>query len=147
VQDIIERSIEIPVTIDVVWAALTSEEGVKAWFGDEATIDLRPGGEARFGWSEYGASTHAIVEVVDRPNRFAYRWAAIGVDRADEGPSTLVEFRLEQLTNATLVSVHESGFASLPDDIRSKNLQENTSGWNAEMQDLFDYLTAAARAS
>lgn len=146
-QDIIERSIEIPVTIDVVWAALTSEEGVKAWFGDEATIDLRPGGEARFGWSEYGASTHAIVEVVDRPNRFAFRWAARNLDRADEGPSTLVEFRLEQLANGTLVSVHESGLAGLPDDIRSKTLQENTSGWNAEMQDLYDYLTATAQAS
>jgi len=144
-QDTIERSINIPVDIEVVWAALTSEAGIKEWFGDEATIDLRPGGEARFGWTEYGSSSHAIVETVDAPNRFAYRWTAQGADRADVGPSTLVEFTLEQVANGTLVSVRESGFAALPDDIRSKNLQENTSGWNAEMQDLYDYLTAAAR--
>ena len=27
-----------------VWAALTTAEGLAAWFGDQATIDLRPGG-------------------------------------------------------------------------------------------------------
>ena len=143
-QDIIERTVHIPVEIEKVWEALTSADGIGRWFGDQADIDLRPGGEARFGWTDYGASSHAIIVDVDRPTRFSYRWAATGVERADSGPSTLVEFSLEIKDGGTSVHVRESGFALLPPEIVEESLRENTSGWKAEMQDLVDYLAAAA---
>jgi uncharacterized protein YndB with AHSA1/START domain len=143
-QDIIERTVHIPVEIEKVWEALTSAEGISRWFGDQAEIDLRPGGEARFSWTEYGASSHAIIVDVDRPTRFSYRWAATGVERADSGPSTLVEFSLKIKDGGTSVHVRESGFASLPPEIIEESLRENTSGWKAEMQDLVDYLAAPA---
>jgi uncharacterized protein YndB with AHSA1/START domain len=142
-QDTIERTVFIPVHIDVVWEALTSADGIRSWFGDEAEIDLRSGGEARFGWSEYESSSHAIVVDVERPTRFSYRWTAGGAERADTGPSTLVEFTLVGSSEGTKVTVLESGFASLPAEIMEETLKENTSGWQAEIQDLHDYLVAA----
>ena len=30
-----------------LWPALTTAEGLSAWLGDRATIDLRPGGRRR----------------------------------------------------------------------------------------------------
>ena len=54
-RDIIERTIHIPVDIERVWEALTSADGIDNWFGDQAEIDLRPGGEARFGCTESGS--------------------------------------------------------------------------------------------
>jgi uncharacterized protein YndB with AHSA1/START domain len=143
-QDIIERTIHIPVDIERVWEALTSADGIGNWFGDQAEIDLRPGGEARFGWTEYGSSSHAVVVDVDRPSRFSYRWTAGEAERADVGPSTLVEFTMIERNGGTDVSVRESGFASLPLEIIEDSLKSNTSGWKAEMQDLHDYLVAAA---
>jgi uncharacterized protein YndB with AHSA1/START domain len=143
-QDTIVASIEIPVDIEVVWSALTTADGIREWFGDEAEVDLRPGGEARFGWSEYGSSSHAVVVEVMRPYGFSYRWAATGVERADTGPSTLVEFTLSSTDAGTTVTVRESGFASLPPEIIEDSLRENTSGWKSEMQDLHDYLVATA---
>jgi uncharacterized protein YndB with AHSA1/START domain len=142
-QDTIERTIFISTAIGVVWEALTTAEGIRSWFGDQAEIDLRPGGEARFGWTEYEASSHAIVVVVDEPTRFSYRWAATGVERADTGPSTLVEFTLVESDGGTEVTVLESGFASLPSEIIEESLRDNTSGWKAEMQDLLEYLAPA----
>ena len=141
-KDTIERSIQIPVDIETVWSALTTADGIRAWFGDEAEIDLRPGGEARFGWTEYGSSSHAIVIEVMRPHGFSYRWAASGAERADSGPSTLVEFTLSTTGVGTKVTVKESGFASLPPEIIEDSLRENTAGWKSEMQDLHDYLAA-----
>ncbi len=141
-QDTIERTIEIPGTIAAVWTALTTAEGIRNWFGDEAEIDLKAGGEARFGWTEYEASSHAIVVDVEPPTRFSYRWAATGSERADTGPSTLVEFTLESTRTGTSVTVVESGFASLPPEIYEQSIKENTSGWKSEMQDLHDYLAA-----
>jgi uncharacterized protein YndB with AHSA1/START domain len=142
-QDSIERTIHIPASIESVWSALTTAEGMRAWFGDEAEIDLKPGGEARFGWTEYEASSHAIVVNVDPPTRFSYRWAASGSERADTGPSTLVEFTLESTGTGTEVTVIESGFASLPPEMYDRSIRENASGWKAEMQDLHDVLATA----
>jgi hypothetical protein len=34
----------------------------------------------------------------------------------------------------------ETGFASLPDEIRAKVYQENNQGWQEELQDLVAYL-------
>jgi uncharacterized protein YndB with AHSA1/START domain len=142
-QDIIERSVTIPAGIETVWEALTTREGIRSWFGDEIEIDLTPGGEASFGWSEYGETAHAIVQDVVPPTRFSYRWVAVNTDRVDTGPSTLVEFSLSTKGSGTVVTVVESGFASLPVDIAERCLAENTSGWKAEMQDLVDYLKGA----
>ena len=50
--DRIERTVEIAHPPDQVWAALTTAEGLSAWFGDEAAIDLRPGGSA---WMKWGS--------------------------------------------------------------------------------------------
>lgn len=141
-QDTIERTIFVAADVDRVWDALTTAAGIRGWFGDEAEIDLRPGGEARFGWTEYGDSSHAIVVEVERPTRFSYRWAASGVDRADTGPSTLVVFTMADVDGGTNVTVVESGFASLPLEIIEKSLEENTAGWKAEMQDLRDHLAS-----
>jgi hypothetical protein len=39
--DRIERPVEIARPPSKVWAALTTAEGLAAWFGNEASIDLR----------------------------------------------------------------------------------------------------------
>ena len=44
--DRIERTVEIAHPPAKVWAALTTAEGLGTWFGNAATIDLRPGGAA-----------------------------------------------------------------------------------------------------
>jgi uncharacterized protein YndB with AHSA1/START domain len=42
--DRIQRTVAVAHPPEKVWAALTTAEGLGAWFGDEATIVLRPGG-------------------------------------------------------------------------------------------------------
>jgi uncharacterized protein YndB with AHSA1/START domain len=42
--DRIKRTVDVAHPPHTVWTALTTAEGPGAWFGDEATIDLRPGG-------------------------------------------------------------------------------------------------------
>ena len=48
--DRIERTVEIAHPPAKVWAALTTAEGLSAWFGNQAQIDLRPGGSAGMKW-------------------------------------------------------------------------------------------------
>jgi len=140
--DQIEREVLVPAVIERVWQAITTAGELAQWFGDIAELDLRKGGTAKFGWSEYGNTVHAVVEIVDPPTRFAFRWSALDDTRVEEGPSTLVEFTLETVAEGTKVRVVETGFASLPDELYRRQLDENTSGWKAELQDLVEYAAA-----
>ena len=50
--DRIERTISLTQSPAVVWAALTTAQGLGTWLGDkDATIDLRPGGAGKVNWS------------------------------------------------------------------------------------------------
>ncbi len=49
--DRIERTLELAHPPAKVWAALTTAEGLAAWFGNEAAIDLHPGGSAWMKWN------------------------------------------------------------------------------------------------
>jgi uncharacterized protein YndB with AHSA1/START domain len=44
--DRIERAVTLTRALGEVWQALTTSEGLSAWFGERADIDLRPGGAA-----------------------------------------------------------------------------------------------------
>lgn len=142
--DEIRREVVLDAPIDEVWEALTSPEHLSQWFGDSAEVDLRPGGRARFGWSEFDSVTEAIIDVVDRPTRFSFRWEALK-DTPVEQASTLVEFTLEPLGDGTRLTLVESGFSTLPDESYEERLQENTSGWTAELTDLSRYLSEVSQ--
>ena len=138
--DRIERRIEVSAPVERVWEALTDAADVAQWFGDVVEIDLRPGGRARFGWTQYDSVVDAVVDIVEPLQRFAYRWAAVAGVGVEDGPSTRVEFTLVATATGTEVTVVETGFAALPDDIYESTLRENRSGWKAEMRDLVGFL-------
>jgi uncharacterized protein YndB with AHSA1/START domain len=139
--DEIRRELVVEAPIERVWNALTSAEELAQWFGDSAEIELEPGGRARIGWSDYDSITDCIVEVVDRPTKFSFRWEAISGTPV-EVQSTLVEFTLRQEGDSTHVTLLEIGFADLPDEVYEERLAKNSSGWDAELDDLQTYLAA-----
>jgi uncharacterized protein YndB with AHSA1/START domain len=140
--DRIERTVEIAHPPAKVWAALTTAEGLAAWFGNEATIDLRPGGSARMRWIEEGFTADMRVERVEEPTVFAFTWPISGLP-ADDPRRTYVEFTLEPAGAGTRLTVVESGFAQLPEDVYRKAYDGNTEGWASELGELVDYLDAA----
>jgi len=139
--DRIERTVEVAHPPGKVWAALTTAEGLGAWFGDEAAIDLRPGGSARMRWSS-GSTVDLRVERVEEPTVFGFTWQIHGLPE-DDPRRTYVEFTLEPVGAGTRLRVVESGFAQLPEDAHRKAYDGNTDGWAAELAELADYLDAA----
>ena len=138
--DRIERTVEVAHPPGQVWAALTTAEGLGAWFGDEATIDLRPGGAARMRWSS-GFRVEMRVERVEEPTVFGFTWQIYGLPE-DDPRRTYVEFTLEPAGAGTRLRVVESGFAQLPEDAYRAAYDGNTKGWASELGELVDYLDA-----
>ena len=139
--DRIERTVEVAHPPGKVWAALTTAKGLGAWFGDEATIDLRPGGAARMRWSS-GFRVEMRVERVEEPTVFGFTWQIYGL-LEDDPRRTYVEFTLEPAGAGTRLRVVESGFAQLPEDAYRAAYDGNTKGWASELGELVDYLDAA----
>jgi uncharacterized protein YndB with AHSA1/START domain len=139
--DRIERTVEVAHPPHAVWAALTTAQGLAAWFGEEATIDLRPGGSARMRWSS-GFTVQMRVERVEEPIVFGFTWQIYGLP-ADDPRRTYVEFTLEPVGAGTRLTVVETGFAQLPEDAYRTAYNGNTKGWASELAELVSYLDAA----
>ena len=140
--DRIERTVDIAHPPAKVWAALTTAEGLSAWFGQEASIDLRPGGSGRMKWDS-GFSAEMRVERVEEPTVFGFTWHIFGLPE-DDPRRTYVEFTLEPTGAGTRLTVVESGFAQLTEDAHRSAYDGNTKGWASELGELVEYLDAAA---
>jgi uncharacterized protein YndB with AHSA1/START domain len=93
----IRKEIVLPATRDDVWDALTDADRLEDWFANDVELDLRPGGEASFRWSN-GEERRATVTEVEPERRLAFDWE-------DEGT---VEFTLADHPDGTRLVVVES---------------------------------------
>lgn len=139
--DCITRTVALAQPPATVWTALTTAEGLGTWFGNEATIDLRPGGAARVTWAG-GERADLRIERVEEPAVFGFTWHINGLPD-DDPRRTYVEFTLQPDGAGTRLTVVESGFAQLPDDAHGKAYDGNTEGWGAELGELVAHLDAA----
>ena len=104
----VEKRIVYPVGREEVWAAITRPEELSRWFGMEVvSFDLRPAGRIVFK-DAGGTSRRALIEEVEAPLRFAFRWlpgpaAGLALD-----PGSRVEFVLEEVPGGTALTVVET---------------------------------------
>lgn len=117
-----------------VWASLTDAAELTKWFAPRVELDLVVGGEGVFRWDEPAVEAKAVVEELEEPSRFVYRWEASFGD----GRMTRVEFGLEEVEGGTQLTLFESGFAELPPESRA----DHESGWDSELAELEEYLAA-----
>ena len=143
-QDVIERSISIVAPIEQVYAAISTPEQFGQWFCEGIEGDFEVGSQPVMDAGEYGKFRLAIV-AAEPPTYFAMRWVS-GIDipiTEDplKHPNTLIEYRLKSNDEGgTLVTVRESGFASLPSEFAQKNFDSNTGGWAFQMPRLQQFV-------
>ena len=143
IPDRIERTIELAQPPERVWEALTSAAGLGGWFGNRATVDLRPGGTAYVERDGKDSKVALTIVVVEPPTRFAWTWGIQGLPASDPR-RTYVEFTLAPSGGGTRLTVVESGFAQLPDELLDTAYHGNTEGWRKELAELAGYLHAPA---
>jgi uncharacterized protein YndB with AHSA1/START domain len=144
--DRIEREIVIEAPVERVWTTLTSAEHIGKWFADSgAEIDLKPGGAIVLHWKDYGAVA-GLVEKVESPHTFAYRWGNGPGQDPSGSNSTHVEFTLTPEGNGTRLRVVETGISTLDgsDEDRTKFYEEHSEGWKSELNELSEYTVKVA---
>ncbi len=142
VTDRIEREIVVAAPAERLWEVLTRPEHIGRWFeGMDVELDLRPGGMMVLTSQEFG-KFQAIVDQVEPPRLFAYRWARHPDTPVSEGTATRVEFTLTPQGDGTRVRVAESGFAST-DAVKvdqARHAEANSQGWRQVLGSLQRYV-------
>ncbi len=126
----VERNIWIKAPRERVWRAITDPEQVEQWFS--------PGTSWKSSGSGVGAKLYVqgagsaelytqIMEVYDPPRRVAMR----SLDT-----SNVVTWTLVEEDGGTRVTVTESGFAGLADEIRQQRIEQNAVGFGMLLENL-----------
>jgi uncharacterized protein YndB with AHSA1/START domain len=151
----IEHEIFIDAPIDVVWRTLTEPDQIVQWFTDRAELDLRPGGAGVLTWEDKATTrpvtSALVVETVEPPTRFSFRWNQPAGETPVDGNSMLVEFTLEAHgPERTHLRVVETGLGTIgwSDDDTARYLEEHRNGWSVHIASLQALLTdrSAGRA-
>lgn len=128
----IESEVMIDAPIDVVWRTITEPELISQWFADRVELELEPGGDGAMYFGNVDEGGPLVVEAVDPPTRFSYRWNHPAGKTPVEGNSVLVEFTLvSEGDERTRVRVVESGLERLcwPDADKEHYAGEHNNGW------------------
>lgn len=135
---VIEREVLIDAPAEVVWRTITEPDQISQWFADRVDLVVEPGARGYLRFGDQGGPV--VVEVVDPPARFSFRWNYPGGQEPVAGNSMLVEFTLTpDGAGRTRLRVTESGheLRDWPDAERLRYAQEHTEGWG----DFLDRLT------
>ncbi|HEX4181039.1 MAG TPA: SRPBCC family protein [Caulobacteraceae bacterium] len=138
----IEKTIELKAPVDRVWLALTDSAEFGAWFRVKLEDPFAPGELSR-GHITHPGYEHLVWEArvvrMEARRLFSFTWHPYAVDPNMDysgEPSTLVEFRLEEIGSGTRLTITESGFDALPAHRRDEALRMNDGGWSAQTQNI-----------
>ena len=137
----IAKHIELKAPVSRVWRALTDYREFGGWFRVRLDGPFVPGQISR-GQITYPGYEHvkwqAIVQKMEPERLFSFTWHHSLDPNADisKEPTTLVEFRLEKIGAGTLLTLTESGFENLPDDLRLEAFRRNDGGWTEQMKNI-----------
>jgi uncharacterized protein YndB with AHSA1/START domain len=135
---LVTRTVHINAHRSAVWAAITDPALITEWFGNTAELELRVGAPGRLGWDDFG-EFRIVVEEIDEPSAFAFRWAREKDTDPRTGNSTLVRFLLTDKDGGTELTVRETGWEEFEGDVEAA-MKDNTGGWVSELDELVAFL-------
>jgi uncharacterized protein YndB with AHSA1/START domain len=148
--DRIERKVLIKATRARVWRAVADAAEFGSWFGVDFKGKSFVAGKSVQGKITYPGYEHLTMEVLIEqvvPERLlSWRWHPAAIDPAvdySQEPTTLVVFELEEVDGGVMLRVVESGLDKIPLERRATVLRLNSSGWDAQMENVKKHVAKA----
>lgn len=141
----IKREITINASKQKIYDAITDPDKVTKWFPSTIEGDYSVGNQPILGFGDHGKNQIYIVDA--KPHEyFAYRWLPGANNFLGDVLSiknTLVEFLIEEVSSSSCkVTLTESGFTDLPEEIMQDAFKQNSGGWDFMLGRLITYLNA-----
>ncbi len=133
----VEKSVWINAPQVRVWKAVTTADQIPAWWGGEdwEIAALEKGGMIKFG--DPDNLMLATIDELDPPRQFTLCWPpephfhAITMDTM---------YLLAEEKGGTQVTVRETGFELLPDDVRQQRFDSTSTGYQTVLRGLKTYV-------
>ena len=159
--DRIVKKIVLRAPLERVWTAISDARQFGAWFGVELEGPFVAGaalvgrmvptvadpGVAAKQEPYRGARFEIVVDRIEPPRLFSFRWHPYAVDGGTDyskEPMTLVTFELAEAPGGTALTLTETGFDRLPPGRRDQAFTSNEGGWTMQMVLIEKYLAAHA---
>ena len=142
VPDRIEKRAVLRATRARVWRALTDAGEFGKWFGVLLEGPFAEGATVRGRISHPGyehLTMEVVVERMEAERYFSFRWHPGAIDPKidySQEPKTLVEFRLEESAEGTILTIVESGFDRIPLARRAEAFRLNDGGWTEQLRNI-----------
>ena len=144
--DRIEKHFEVTARRSRVWRAISDSGEFGTWFRMKLDGPFAPGatvlGRVAIPGYEH-VTVEMLIETMEPESYLSYRWHPYAVDSTIDysaEPMTLVEFRLEETTGGTAITITESGFDKLPASRRAEAFRMNESGWAGQSKHLANHV-------
>jgi uncharacterized protein YndB with AHSA1/START domain len=127
---VIEREVLIEAPVEVVWRTVTEPDQMSLWFAERVDLVVEAGAHGYLSFGDQGGPV--VVETVDPPKLFSFRWNHPQAEEAVVGNSMLVEFTLTpEGAERTRLRVTESGheLRDWPDAEKQRYADEHNEGW------------------
>jgi uncharacterized protein YndB with AHSA1/START domain len=141
---VIEREVLIEAPAEVVWRTITEPDQMSQWFADRVDLVVEPGAHGYMQFGDQGGPV--VVESVDPPVRFSFRWNHPREEEPAAGNSMLVEFNLTRESDElTRLRVTESGHElhDWPEAEKQRYCDEHQDGWGGFLDRLTSVVLAA----
>ncbi|HJQ52869.1 MAG TPA: SRPBCC family protein [Gemmatimonadaceae bacterium] len=146
--DKIEKSVVLRAPRSRVWRAISDSKEFGEWFKVVFTEQFAEGKTVtgritHRGFENVPMEIH--IERVEPEEYFSYRWHPYAIDPKTDysgEPTTLVEFRLSDSPDGTLLTITESGFDQIPAERRAEAFRMNDGGWTGQIKNIERYVTA-----
>jgi len=146
--DRIEKTIVLRAPRSRVWRALSNAQEFGTWFGCKFHGAFKPGARVEGQITSPGYEHLTIeffIERMDPESLMSYRWHPYAiepdVDYSKE-PTTLVEFRLEEVAGGTQLTIVETGFDGIPLARRAEAFRMNDDGWTSQVKNIERHVAA-----
>jgi uncharacterized protein YndB with AHSA1/START domain len=136
---VVERTIWIAASRERAWRAITEPAQLERWYAPGCPWDipaLHVGTTVKF----YHTDTEillATIEVVAPLRQLTLCWQP---DQIYPATTLVTTFLLAEDNNGTRVTIIETGYESLPGDVRQQRLDESARGYGWSLEQLKAYL-------
>ena len=133
----VERSIWMDAPRTRVWQAITTPAEIRQWWGDDhwEFSALEVGGTIEFGSPD--DLMVATIDVLDPPRQFTIQWPP---QEQYHSIAIFTTYLLAEENGGTRVTVTESGFEALPEDIRQKRFDSTSAGYETVLAGLKSFV-------
>lgn len=157
IPDRLEKRVVLRASRERVWRAISEARQFGTWFGVELDGEFIAGARltgriaptkvdaevAKLQQPHIGVPFEFHIERIEPMSLFSFRWHPYAIDRDMDysaEPTTLVEFRLEEAAQGTLLTITESGFSRIPLERRARAFTSNEGGWTHQLRLIGKYL-------